>query len=109
MYFLIGDDDFIFKINSALVLKKNLIANVSTIKKFWKPKSYGDEATDFNDKEMPKGGSAVIKIDCPFKKDINYCLQEFLKECKYIEKEATRHITENLEISSGDSDVSDQE
>ena len=60
-----------------------------------KIKSYGDEATDIYDKEMPKAGSnhtcsAVITINSAFKKDENYEMQAFLKECKYIEKEVIR-------------------
>ena len=57
-----------------------------------KIKSYGDEATDFHDLESPKVGSnytclAVILIYFALKKEENYSLQEFLNECKYIEKE----------------------
>ena len=29
----------------------------------------------------------VISLECVLQKDENYCLQVFLKECKYIEKE----------------------
>ena len=49
----------IFGINPAAVLKKNLIANPSTIKKNLKTKirSYGNEATDFHDKELPDASS----------------------------------------------------
>ena len=38
----------------------------------------------------------------------NYYPQVFLKECKYIgkEKEMTRHITENFEISLNESNES---
>ena len=68
-----------------------------------KVKSYGDEATDFHDKEMPKEDSnhtylAVITIDFAFKKE-NYYPQVFLKERKYIEKGLIRHITEDIEVS----------
>ena len=57
-----------------------------------KIKSYGDEATNFNDKEMPKVGSnhtclAVISLHFALKKGENYHPQVFLKECKYTEKE----------------------
>ena len=49
-----------------------------------KIKSYGDEATDFHNKEMSRLGScytclAVIFIDFVFKKDENYYPQVFLK------------------------------
>ena len=94
----------LFEIKSALILIKNLIANLSTIKNSWKPKSYNGEATDFHDKEMPKGGSnhtclSVITIDSALKKYENYYLQEFLKEFNYIGKEVTKsrlEVTENL-------------
>ena len=51
-----------------------------------KIKSYGDEATDFYDKKMPKVGSnhtylAVISLYSALEKDKSYYLQEFLKEC----------------------------
>ena len=54
-------------------------------------KSYGDEATDFHDKEIPKVGSyrtylEVINLDSSIKKDENYYPQMFLKEFKYTEK-----------------------
>ena len=56
-----------------------------------KTKSYGDEATDFHDKEIPEVGSndtnlTVIFIYFVLKKDENYYPQVLLKECKYIEK-----------------------
>ena len=56
-----------------------MIENLFTIKKDLetKVKSYGDEATVFNDKEMSKVGShytclAVINDDSSLKKDENY-------------------------------------
>ena len=56
-------------IKSALILKNNLIARLS-IKNILKTKlkSYGDEVTDFYDKEITKVGSdhtclAVISLD----------------------------------------------
>ena len=39
---------------------------------------------------------ALIKIDFSLKKDENYYLQVFVKECKYIEKKAIRHIHDDL-------------
>ena len=55
-------------------------------------KSYGDEATDFHYKEIPKVDTnhtwlAVISLDSALKKDENYYPQVIFKECKYIEKE----------------------
>ena len=81
-------------IKSALILKKNLIANVPKIIFFLKTKikSCGDEATDFHGKEMAKESSnhtclAVITIDSALKINENYYPLVFLKQCKYIEKE----------------------
>ena len=89
------------------------------IEKILKPKtrSHGDEVTDFYDKEIPKVDSnhiclTVISLDSVLKKDKNYYPQVFLKECKYIKKKLIRHITDDLESSSDDSDdseVSDEE
>ena len=66
-----------------------------------KTKSHDDEVTDFYDKRIPKVDSnytclVVISLDSALKKDDSYYLQVFLKECKYIERKALRHINENL-------------
>ena len=55
-----------------------------------KIKFHGDEVTDFYDKKVSKTDSnpiclAVISLDSALKKDDNYYLQVFLKECKYID------------------------
>ena len=55
-----------------------------------KIKFHGDEVTDFYDKKVPKTDSnpiclAVISLDSALKKDDNYYLKVFLKECKYID------------------------
>ena len=77
-------------------------------------KSHGDEVTDFYDKEIPKIDSnhtclAVINLDFVLKKDENFYLQVFLKECKYTEKKVVRHIQDNLsDFSFSDSDESDK-
>ena len=62
---------------------------------------------------MPKESSnciclSVILISSVFRMSKNYYTQAFFEECKYIfkEKERTRHLTEDLEISS-DSDETD--
>ena len=49
---------------------------------------------------------SVVLTDSVFKMGKNCYIQLFLEECKYIlrEKEATKHITENIEILSNDSD-----
>ena len=66
-----------------------------------KTKSHDDEVTDFYGKRIPKVDSnynclAVISLDSALKKDDNYYLQVFLKECKYIERKVLRHINGNL-------------
>ena len=57
------------------ILKKSLIANLSTIKNILKTKikSYEDEATEFHANEIPKVGSnhtclAVVSLDFAVKK-----------------------------------------
>ena len=52
--------------------------------------------------------SAVFSLDTALKKGKNYYLQLFLKDCKYIEKNAFRHINDNLSDFSS-SDESDEE
>ena len=50
----------------------------------------------------------VIILVSALKKDDNYYLQVFLKECKYIDKKVVRHINDNLSNFSS-SDESDEE
>ena len=45
-----------------------------------------------------------MSLDSVLNKDENYYLQVFLKECKYMEKKVIRHIIDDLESSSDDSD-----
>ena len=87
----------LFGIKSALILKNNLIANLSITQKFLKTKIkyYRDEVRDFYNKTIPKVDSnhtslAGISLDSALKKDESYYPQAFLKECKYIEKEKKR-------------------
>ena len=48
----------------------------------------------------------VILIDSVYKKGKNYYVQVFLEECKYVfkEKKMPNYITDDIEISSDDSD-----
>ena len=62
-------------------------------KEFLKTKiiSHDDEVTDFYDKKISWVNSnhtllAVISLDSALKKEDNYYVQVFLKECKYTEK-----------------------
>ena len=60
MYFLKNYlKNMIFGIKSAIVWKQNLIEFNTIYNKTLKieTKSYGDEATDFHDREIPKVGS----------------------------------------------------
>ena len=68
-----------FWIRSAIVWKKNLIANSSTIKRYLKTKikSYGDGTKDFHNREIPKvefdyTSLAVILNNFVLEKDENY-------------------------------------
>ena len=86
MYFLIEDDDLPEKYNTiwnkvSADIEKEFESKPVYNKHFLKPKikSYGDEATGFCNKEMPKAGSdftclAVINVDSTLKKDGNYYL-----------------------------------
>ena len=115
MYFLIENDDLIKKYNTiwdkfGADIKKEFDSDPGYSKNYLKTKikSYGDEVTYLYDKEIPKVDSnhtclAVIILDSAPSKDKNYYLQVFLKEFKYIKKLA-RHIIDDLEISSDDSD-----
>ena len=78
-----------------------------------KIKPHGDEVTDFCNKEIPKVDFnhtclTVISLDSALKKDGNYYLQVFLKECKYIENKVIWQINDNLSDFSSD-DNSDEE
>ena len=91
MYFLIKDDDLLEtysniwnKISNSI--KKELDCEPIYNKKFLKTKirSYGNKATDFNDKEVAKVGSnyiclAVILLDFVLIKDKNYYRQVIFK------------------------------
>ena len=58
----------------------------------------------FTIKKFQRWTLIIIILNSAFKKDDNYYPQVFLKECKYIEKKVVRHITDDLESSSDDSD-----
>ena len=79
-----------------------------------KLKFHSNKDTDFYNKEILKLNSnhtclAVFSLDSALKKDYSYYLQEFLKECKYIEKEVVIHIHDSLNDFSSDDDESDEE
>ena len=119
--FLIEDDDILKKYNTiwgnvSADIKKDFDSEPAYNKEFLKTKirSHGDKVTDFYDKEIPKVDStntclAVSSLEFALKKDGNYCLQVFLRECKYTEKKVIRHISDNLSDFSISSDGSDEE
>ena len=83
----------LFGIKSALIYKKESDSELSITKFCLKTKteSYGDEVTDFYDKEIPDVDSnhtclVVISLDSALNKDGNYYPQVLIKECKYIEE-----------------------
>ena len=108
MYFLIEADDLLEKYNTiqdkvSTDIKKEIHSESVCNKNFLKTKieSHSDEVTDFYDKEIPKVDSnytclSVTSLDSTLKKDENYFLQVFLKECKYIKKIVVRHVSDNL-------------
>ena len=92
MNFLIEDDDLLEKYNTiwdkaSSDIKRGFDSEPVYNKNFLKTKmkSYGDDVTDFYDKEIPKVDSnhiflGVISLDSARNKDGNY----YLQECKYI-------------------------
>ena len=68
--------------------------------------------TNFYNNKVPKEGSqcicqsVIILIDSLYRKDKDYYSQVFLEEFKFAgkEKKTSRYITDNIEISSDDSD-----
>ena len=110
MCFLIEDTNIMWDKVSADIKKefdREPVYNKDVLKT--KVKSHGDEVKDFYGKKSPKVDSshtclAVINLDSAPKKDENYYSQVFKNECKYIEKKVVRHIIDDLESSSDDSD-----
>ena len=104
MYFLIQDDELLEKYNTIWAdIKKEFGSEPVYHKNYLKTKikSHGNEVKDFYDKKIPKLDSnhtslAVISLDSALKKDGNYYLEVFLKECKYIEKKVVRHIHDSI-------------
>ena len=121
MYFFTEEDDLLEKYNAiwnkvSADIEKEFNSEPVYNKEFLKTKinSYGDKVTDIYDKKIPKVGSnhtclAVITLDSALKKNDNYYLQVFLKQCKYIEKKVIRHINDNLSDFSSSSDNDDDE
>ena len=119
--FFTKNDDLLEKYNTicdkvSADIKKEFDRKPVYNKQFLKTKikSYHDEVTDVCDKKRAKKDSshtcsAVMSLDSVFKKDGNNYMQEFLKQCKYIEKKVNRYIIDDLESSSDDSNDSDED
>ena len=111
IYFSIRDDDLLSKYNTFLEkisadTKTELHSEPVYHKKLLKTriKFYGDQATYFHSKDVPKVGSsctclAVISLDSIFGVNENYYLQVFLKECKNNEKKRLDKLLMTLKIS----------
>ena len=121
MFSLIEDDELLEKYNTiwdkvCIDIEKENNSEPVYNKEYLKTKikSHHDEVTDFYNKKIPKMDSnhtclAVISLNSALKKDDNYYLQVFLKECKYIEKKVVRHIHDNLSDFSYSSFESDED
>ena len=93
LFFLIENDNILQKYNTiwdkvSADTKREFDCEPVFNKDFLKTKikSRGDEVTDFYDKEIPKVDYSyncllVISLDTALKKDGNYYLQVFLREC----------------------------
>ena len=98
-YILNEDDELLEKYNNiwnkvSISMKEEFASQTIHNKKFLKTKikSYRDEVTKFNDKEMAKVGSSYIYLVVIFnffvlKKDKKYYPQVFFKKYKYIEED----------------------
>ena len=118
---MIEDDVLLEKCNTfqakiSADIKKGFDSELVHDKEYLKTriKPHGDEVTDFSGKEVPKVNSshtclAVISLDSALKKVVNYYMQVFLIECKYIDKKVVRHIHDNLSDFSCSSGKSDEE
>ena len=120
MSFLIKNEKLLGKYNKiwrrvSNITKKEFDSNPVYDENYIKTKIQlynGKINTHFNNNKIPKEGFeyiclSVILLDSVYKKDKNYYPQVFL-ECKYVTKEKKRSIkkfiTDNIEISSDDSD-----
>ena len=115
MYFLIEDDGLLEKYNTiwdkvSTDTKKEFDSEPVYNNEFLKTKikSHGDEVTDFFAKEIPKVGSnhtclVVISLDSALNRDDNFSASAF-RRYKYIERKVVRHIIDDFESSSDDSD-----
>ena len=79
-----------------------------------KIKSNSDKVTNFFKRKIPKvdfnhTSLAAISLNFVLKKDENYYSRGILKECKYIEKKAIRHISDDFSDFSSDDDKSYKE
>ena len=119
MSFLIKDDEILEKYNEIWEklkdsLKKEFDSKPVCNEKYLKAKtksSNGKINTNFHGNEIPKEdsqyvGLSVVLIDPLFRVRKNYHPQMFLEECKYVvkEKKIPKYITDDIEISSNDSD-----
>ena len=119
MSFLIKDEKLLEKYNEicknvSKIINKEFDCKSVYNEKYIKTKiKYynGKINTNFHNNKIPKEGSqcicpSVILIDSVYKKDKNYYSQVFLQECKDVvkEKKNSKFITDNIEISSDDSD-----
>ena len=74
-----------------------------------KIKSYRDEVTDFCDKEISKvcfnhTSLPVISLGSALNKERNCYPPIFFKKYEYIKKKVIRHIIQDIEMFSSDSD-----
>ena len=117
MSFLIKNEKLLEKYNEIWkkvtnIIKKEFGSKPVSNEKYLKTKI---KSTKINksccNNKIPKEGSqciylSVILINSPYKKDKNYYPQVFLEECKYVvkEKKTSEFATDDIEISSDDSD-----
>ena len=119
MSFLIKGEKLLEKYNEIWkkvrsIIKKEFGSKPVSNEKYLKTKikSYNGKVNKncCNNKILKEGSQciylSVILINSPYKKDKNYYPQVFLEECKYVlkEKKTSKYVTDDIEISSDDSD-----
>ena len=124
MYFFRKDDELLERYNETWEKVKNSIKKEFDSEPVYNEKhlkakinSYnGKINTNFHNNKIPKEGSqlvcrSVILIDSVFRTDKNYYPQVFLEEFKCVVKGKTmpEYITDEIEISSDDSDGEDSD
>ena len=101
-----------------IIIKKTIILKSNDLESSFDKEYIEDKYPNLHNNKIQKKVSqciclSAVLIDSFYRKDENYCLQVFRKECKNVfqEKKTSRFINDDIEITSDDSvkDDSDKE